>query len=111
MSVLSRTAVASNTCDAKRLRRLVGYISEEDVVRLKEKSAFPHLNPILSILDSQPTLDEGLLRLTKSFSGYYGCSWGEAMETWLPAALRKNVAVDLQARAARGRPAPARTSQ
>lgn len=74
-------------------RKRIGF-----VVRLKEKSAFPKLNPILSILDTQPILDGGFLRLTKSFSGYYGCSWGEAMEAWLPAALRANAALDLKAR-------------
>lgn len=70
------------------------------VVRLKEKSAFPNLNPILSVLDTQPALDDRLLRLTRSFSGYYGCSWGEAMEAWLPAALRADTPADLKPRAA-----------
>ena len=58
------------------------------VVGLKQKSSFKNLNPVLSCLDSHPALDQKILRLTKEFSRYYGCSWGEAIETWLPAALR-----------------------
>ncbi len=76
-------------------RKRIGF-----VVRLKEKSAFPNLNPILSILDTEPSLDDRFLRLTRSFSDYYGCSWGEAMEAWLPAVLRTKMPSDLKPRAA-----------
>ncbi len=59
------------------------------VVGFKKKSAFARLNPILSCLDQPSLIDKNALRLTKEFSAYYGCAWGEALETWLPAALRR----------------------
>lgn len=66
------------------------------VVRLKQSSPWSKtsrgktrkLNPILSILDDCPALDAGALKLTDALGRYYGCSWGEAAEAWLPAALR-----------------------
>lgn len=58
------------------------------VVGFKQKSLFKRLNPILSVLDVFPSLDTNALKLTKSFSEHYGCSWGEAIETYLPNFLR-----------------------
>lgn len=69
---------------------MVGY-----VVGLKQKSRFPRLNPVLAVLDRDPVLTENALRLTKAFSAYYGCSWGEAVEAWLPAALRRKEPLDI----------------
>ncbi|OGX40847.1 MAG: primosomal protein N' [Omnitrophica WOR_2 bacterium RIFCSPLOWO2_12_FULL_50_9] len=59
------------------------------VVRFQKNSPFKPLNPVLSILDDYPSLDEKALKLTRAFGRYYGCSWGEAAQTWLPTALRK----------------------
>src|SRR3989338_1600794 len=58
------------------------------VVGFKAKSPFKRLNPVLSCLDNLPALDEKALAFTKELSAYYACSWGEAIETWLPPALR-----------------------
>lgn len=58
------------------------------IVGFKAKSLFKRLNPVLSCLDSPPVLDEHALAFTKELSEYYACSWGEAIETWLPPALR-----------------------
>ena len=58
------------------------------IVGFKAKSFFKRLNPVLSCLDNLPALDEKALAFTKELSAYYACSWGEAIETWLPAALR-----------------------
>lgn len=58
------------------------------VVGFKAKSLFKRLNPVLSCLDSPPALDEHALAFTRGLSEYYACSWGEAIETWLPPALR-----------------------
>lgn len=58
------------------------------IVGFKAKSLFKRLNPVLSCLDSLPVLDEKALALTKELSAYYACSWGVAVETWLPSALR-----------------------
>ncbi len=59
------------------------------VVGFAQRSAFKRLNPILSILDDVPALDENALELAKAFSQYYGCSLGEAIEAYLPPALRR----------------------
>jgi len=73
-------------------RKCIGY-----VVGQAAKSHFPRgrLKSILSVIDSVPILSDELLQLTREVSGYYGCSWGEAIETSLPKALRSGTAVDL----------------
>ena len=65
-------------------RQRVGFI-----VGFQAKSAFQNLKSIVSLLDNQPVLDQNMLRLTQEFARYYGCSWGEAIETSLPDILRK----------------------
>ncbi len=65
-------------------RKVVGY-----VVGFIKKSAFANLKPVLSCLENTPTLDPNALRFTKRFADYYGCAWGEAIETILPAALHR----------------------
>ena len=59
------------------------------VVGFRGQSPFKKLNPILSLLDNEPVVDEKALGLTKALSEYYGSSWGEAIESYLPAPLRK----------------------
>ena len=59
------------------------------VVGLKTKSSLRQLKSLLSVLDTIPALDENALCLAKRISQYYACSWGEAVETILPEALRK----------------------
>jgi len=53
-----------------------------------QKVLLKNLNPILSLLDDGPALDGKAFKLAKKFSDYYGCSLGEAIETFLPKALR-----------------------
>jgi len=65
-------------------RRVIGF-----VVGFASKSRFKELKPLISLLDNIPSLDANTLKLTKEFSQYYGCSWGEAIQTSLPSALRR----------------------
>ena len=67
-----------------RDKRKLGY-----VVKFTTKSNIEHVKPILEIIDDSPILDKNMLLLTKELSDYYGCSWGEAIETALPEGLRK----------------------
>ena len=71
-------------------QRLTGY-----VVGVKKKSAYKKLKPILSVLDYEPALSPALLALTKKVADYYCCSWGEAIECALPAALRHGRRLDV----------------
>jgi len=71
-------------------RNRIGYI-----VGFKSKSQWKKLNPIVSVLDNRPSLDANAIKLTKRFSEYYGCTYGEAIETYLPLALRKSKQVDI----------------
>jgi len=59
------------------------------VVGLFQNSRFKKLNSILAILDQNPSLNDKALQFTQEISDYYGCSWGEAIETYLPKTLRK----------------------
>ncbi len=66
-------------------RKMTGFI-----VDLRQTSHFKKLNSILSFLDTTPSLDEKALQLTKQISEHYGCSWGEAITTYLPPVLRRS---------------------
>ncbi|MGD0335682.1 MAG: primosomal protein N' [Candidatus Omnitrophota bacterium] len=63
----------------KALGYVVGLIHETGVQNLKE---------ISGIIDDAPILDRNMLSLTKEIADYYCCSWGEAIETAIPALLR-----------------------
>jgi len=65
-------------------RRLMGY-----VVGLSRTSNIKNLKPILELLDNLPLINKNMLLLTKELSDYYCCSWGQAIETALPLAMRK----------------------
>ncbi|MBU0504096.1 MAG: primosomal protein N' [Candidatus Omnitrophota bacterium] len=65
-------------------KRMIGY-----VVMASAKSSILKIKPILEAVDDIPVLDRNLLSLTKELSEYYGCSWGEAIETAIPDGLRK----------------------
>ncbi len=65
-------------------RKIIGY-----VVGLSRHSTIKNLKPISELIDAAVILEKGLLLLTKELSDYYSCSWGEAIETALPQALRK----------------------
>src|SRR3989338_8204021 len=64
-------------------RRMIGYI-----VGFTEETKIKNLKPILELIDDFSLLDKNMLLLTKELSRYYCCSWGEAIETTLPKALR-----------------------
>ena len=73
-------------------RLMMGYI-----VGFLEKSSIEKLNVIDSVLDAVPVLSDETLRYTKEFSEYYGCSWGEAIETVLPDYLKQTKKVNFDA--------------
>ena len=60
-------------------------------VGLSETSALdPHkIRDIERVLDPEPILDAGLLRLTRWLADYYVCSWGEALAAVLPPPLKR----------------------
>ncbi len=64
-------------------RKIIGY-----VVGFSKKTRITGVKPILEAIDGQPLLNDNLLRLTRELSGYYCCSWGEAIETAIPRLLR-----------------------
>jgi len=70
-------------------RVCVGY-----VVGTASSSAFEKLNPILAVLECEPVLTENDLKFVKMFSDYYGCSFGEGIETFLPPALRRKKSLE-----------------
>lgn len=67
-----------------RNKKIVGY-----VVGLTQKTTIKNTKPILKIFDEAGILDKNMLLLTKELADYYCCSWGEAIETALPEALRR----------------------
>jgi len=77
-----------------RNRKMVGY-----VVKLTKKTDIKNTKPILKVLDASPVLDKNMLSLAKELSGYYCCSFGEAIEAALPEALRKGRVISVVQRA------------
>jgi primosomal protein N' (replication factor Y) len=67
-----------------RNQKKLGY-----VVGLTKKTNIRQVKSITSLIDELPVLDKNMLLLTRKLSDYYCCSWGEAIETALPQALRK----------------------
>jgi primosomal protein N' (replication factor Y) len=65
------------------------------VVGITRKTNIKNLKAIGEIIDEAPVLDKNMLSLTQELSGYYCCSWGEAIETALPQALRKGRLIKL----------------
>ena len=59
------------------------------VVELARKSSIKNLKKIVELVDESPVLDANMLKLTRRLSEYCCCSWGEAIETALPEALRR----------------------
>lgn len=71
-------------------KRMIGYI-----VAIVSKSVISGIKPILDVIDDDPILDKNMLLLSKELSGYYGCSWGEAIEAAIPDGLRKGKKITL----------------
>lgn len=67
------------------------------IIGLKSKSQYrkAKLKSIFSVIDSQPLLSRNMLALTQKVARYYGCSWGEAIETSLPRTLRSTKGIEL----------------
>jgi len=58
-------------------------------VSLSPKTNIRKIKSITQLLDETAVLSKEMLLLTKQLSEYYCCSWGEAIELALPAALRE----------------------
>lgn len=66
-------------------RTLLGIVTAEKT----ESTLMPHqVREILSAPDTEPLVNEGMLRLTRWMAEYYACSWGEALQAALPAVVR-----------------------
>ena len=64
-------------------QKKIGY-----VVGVSRQSSIKGLKDIIQAPDEAPLLNKNMLLTTKKVSAYYSCSWGEAIETALPASLR-----------------------
>ena len=78
-----------------RTQRCIGY-----VVGLSRKTYIKKVKPLLSVIDEEPILDADLLKLTRELADYYCCSWGEAIETAIPQALRSGKALSFKVQGA-----------
>ncbi|MCU0652302.1 MAG: primosomal protein N' [Candidatus Omnitrophica bacterium] len=78
IKVGSRVRVSFTT--TQKIGYVVGLATVSDIKKLKE---------ISELLDDYPVLNKEALFLTQEISRYYGCSWGEAIDTALPEAIRK----------------------
>jgi primosomal protein N' (replication factor Y) len=48
------------------------------------------LKDVLAVLDDPPLIDAAMLELTRWLSGYYACSWGQALDAAVPAGVKKH---------------------
>jgi len=65
-------------------RVMVGYC-----VGLTDTPEVAKCKDIIQVLDSEPILDERMLRLTEWMADYYCCGWGKTLEAVLPSVVRK----------------------
>jgi len=60
----------------------VGFTDQPDVAKVKD---------IKLVIDDEPSIDEGMLKISKWISEYYRCSWGEAVAAVLPGSVKKSI--------------------
>lgn len=66
-------------------RTVVGYC-----VKIRQaESGQRKLKPIMEVLDSEPLLDEIMLRLTHWIAERYLCGWGQVLESVIPAGVKR----------------------
>lgn len=73
------------------------------VVRVHGNEPSFRTRPVTEVIDADPVLNEGMLRLTEWIHRFYYCSWGEAIQAALPAGL--NFVADKWVRVTPGEPA------
>lgn len=88
-----------------RSKSAVGY-----VVGLSEKSHIAKTKPITAILENFPSLSSSDLKLTLDMAKYYACSWGEAIDLFLPKSLRTRKVMTFVSPSADPRPVEAKTA-
>ncbi len=59
------------------------------IVNISQESKQVKVKEIKQVIDSKPVISSCFFSLSKWISKYYFCSWGEALATTLPSALRK----------------------
>ena len=64
----------------------VGYcVSVEDSAAVDLRK----VKDVIEVLDDPPLIDEAMLELTRWIAGYYSCSWGQALDSVVPAGVKK----------------------
>lgn len=63
------------------------------VVEVSYESPVADVIPLVDLPDGEPLFDDAMLRLCRWVADYYCCAWGEALQTALPAALRRGAAM------------------
>jgi primosomal protein N' (replication factor Y) (superfamily II helicase) len=66
-------------------RLVVGYCVDVQTRRVLLRN----LKPVHSLIDQRTLLSPSMLRLTKWMAEYYLCSWGQVLETVVPAGVRQ----------------------
>lgn len=80
----SQAEIGKRVFVSVRTRRLVGYI-----VGFSQAKEVEEVKPIDAVIDDRPLLNPAFFELTRWMSGYYLCSWGQAIEAALPAPFKK----------------------
>ena len=85
-------AASATVCPGVRVvvplgtRHAVGIVTD-----LAEHSPHPRLKTISAVLDAQPVLSDGLMRLCRWIADYYVCSIAEALSAAVPGSLRVSI--------------------
>ena len=90
---LSQIALAPVVQPGSRVLASLGRsVREGVVVAVMEKPELPdssiEIKPLVDCLDDSPTFSDELLALTKWIAEYYLSSWGEALKSAIPGAVR-----------------------
>lgn len=79
-----KIAVGSRVRVTLRKKKCIGY-----VVGLSHETQIKNILSVSELIDELPLISREMLMLTRELSDYYCSSWGEAIETALPEALRR----------------------
>jgi len=87
-SLRDRACPGMRAAATLRSRVMTGF-----VVKISRESAVADVIPLIDLPDGEPVFDDTMLRLCRWVADYYCCSWGEALQTALPAVLRRGAAM------------------
>ncbi|MDR4497840.1 MAG: primosomal protein N' [Candidatus Scalindua sp.] len=85
LSCINQIGIGKRVKVPFRGRTIIGYC-----VGLTDVSGIKEIKDIIQVIDAKPIFTPQLLAISKWMADFYFCGWGEALETFLPFAVRNS---------------------